>query len=195
MDNKPTPEPFFFSDSKLNNMAKHFIGNNSRYRENIYIPQVIGHNPFKSNEEKIMESILESCAFKTVISTVGGFVLGGALGLFSSSFAPVTVPIPGQDLKTQTAREIFREMRMSMLSYGKNFAAVGAIFTVVECSIETYRGKSDWKNSTYAGGVTGGLIGLRAGIKPGILGAAGFAAFSTLIDMYFHSGLSLSPEH
>ncbi|KAL1454197.1 hypothetical protein WDU94_010476 [Cyamophila willieti] len=142
----------------------------------------------------MMESILESCAFKTVISTVGGFVLGGALGLFSSSFAPVTVPIPGQELKTQTAREIFREMRMSMLSYGKNFAAVGAIFTVVECSIETYRAKSDWKNSTYAGGVTGGLIGLRAGIKAGVLGAAGFAAFSTLIDMYFHSGLSLSPD-
>lgn len=67
------------------------------------------------------------------------------------------------------------------------------------------RGKSDWKNGTYAGGVTGGLIGLRgvkwlwfiylekivklcfvAGVKAGVIGAAGFAAFSTAIDYYMH---------
>jgi len=35
-----------------------------------------------------------------------------------------------------------------------------------------------------AGGVVGGFIGLRAGIKGGILGAAGFAAFSTVIEYY-----------
>lgn len=46
------------------------------------------------------------------------------------------------------------------------------------------RGTSDWRNGTYAGGITGGIIGLRAGIKAGILGAAGFAAFSTAIDYY-----------
>lgn len=46
------------------------------------------------------------------------------------------------------------------------------------------RGVTDWRNGTYAGGVTGGIIGLRAGIKAGLMGAAGFAAFSTAIDYY-----------
>jgi len=61
---------------------------------------------------------------------------------------------------------------------------LGAMFAATECTIESYRGKTDWKNGTMAGGITGGLIGLRAGIKGGLLGAAGFAAFSTIIDYY-----------
>lgn len=71
---------------------------------------------------------------------------------------PNTDPMAQQN---QTAREILREMKNSMLSYAKNFAILGAVFSGVECCIETARGKSDWKNGTYAGGVTGGLIGLR----------------------------------
>ena len=47
-----------------------------------------------------------------------------------------------------------------------------------------HRATSDWKNGTLAGGVTGGLIGLRAGLKGGLLGAAGFAAFSSVIEYY-----------
>lgn len=64
-----------------------------------------------------------------------GFGLGGALGLFSSSVNPTIVP--GQELKTQTAREILREMRGTMLSYAKNFAMVGAMFSAIECTIES----------------------------------------------------------
>jgi import inner membrane translocase subunit TIM22 len=110
--------------------------------------------------------------------------LGAAIGLFSSSVNP-TVPIG--DTKQPSAREVLREMKGTMVSYGKNFAIVGAMFSAVECTIESYRGKSDWRNGTYAGGITGGIIGLRAGIKAGIFGAAGFAAFSTLIDYYMRS--------
>ncbi|XP_054258512.1 mitochondrial import inner membrane translocase subunit Tim22-like [Macrosteles quadrilineatus] len=178
-------ETIFHSDPFLDSVARYFIGNNNRYRENIIIPKSMGPVYIKTNEEKMIEAAFESCAFKTTISCVAGFGLGAALGLFSSSVNPTIVP--GQELKTQSAREILREMKGSMLSYAKNFAMVGAMFSAIECTIESYRGKSDWKNGTYAGGVTGGLIGLRAGVKAGAVGAAGFAAFSTLIDYYMHS--------
>lgn len=85
--------------------------------------------------------------------------MGAAVGLFTSSLMPnMSDPMAQQN---QTAREILREMKNSMLSYAKNFAILGAVFSGVECCIESARGKSDWKNGTYAGGVTGGLIGLR----------------------------------
>lgn len=88
-----------------------------------------------------------------------GYGLGAVVGLFTSSLMPnVTDPMAQQN---QTAREIMREMKNSMLSYAKNFAILGAVFSGIECCIESARGRSDWKNGTYAGGVTGGLIGLR----------------------------------
>ena len=63
------------------------------------------------------------------------------------------------------------------------------------------RGKSDHLNGIMSGCITGGVIGLRgenlklchyscvtvhliAGVKAGILGCAGFAAFSAAIDYY-----------
>lgn len=136
------------------------------------------------------------------LSTLG-YGLGAAIGLFSSSVNPnISTGIE----KQQTTREVFREMRSTTHSYAKNFALIGMVFSAVECTIESVRsnwliylslkftlidriiiqsrGKTDWKNGTYAGAVTGGIIGLRAGIKAGIVGAAGFAAFSTVIDYY-----------
>uniref|UniRef100_U5EJS0 Mitochondrial import inner membrane translocase subunit TIM22 n=1 Tax=Corethrella appendiculata TaxID=1370023 RepID=U5EJS0_9DIPT len=172
----------FHDNPDLDSVAKHFIGNNYRFRENIIIPRTYGPVQIKTNEEKMMEAAFDSCAFKSLMSCVLGYGLGAAIGLFSSSVNP-SIAAPGVE-KTQSAKEIFLEMRAATHSYGKNFAVIGAVFAAVECVIESKRGKSDWKNGTYAGAVTGGLIGLRAGIKAGIIGAAGFAAFSTVIDYY-----------
>lgn len=63
-----------------------------------------------------------------------GYGLGAAIGLFSASVNP-TVPIG--DAKQPSAREVLREMKGSMVSYAKNFAMIGAVFSAVECTIES----------------------------------------------------------
>ncbi|KAJ6623919.1 Mitochondrial import inner membrane translocase subunit Tim22, partial [Pseudolycoriella hygida] len=154
-----TERNVFFDNSELDSLAKHFV-NMHRYRENIVVPKNHGPVAIKTKEEKMVESVFESCVFKSVMACVMGYGLGAALGLFTSSVNP-NIAVPGVEEKQQTAREIFREMRKTTHSYAKNFAVIGLMFAGVECTIESARGKSDWKNGTYAGGVTGGLIGLR----------------------------------
>jgi import inner membrane translocase subunit TIM22 len=63
-----------------------------------------------------------------------GYGLGAAIGLFSASINP-TVPIG--DAKQPSAREVLKEMKGSMISYAKNFAMIGAVFSAVECTIES----------------------------------------------------------
>ncbi|KAF5285117.1 hypothetical protein FQA39_LY16806 [Lamprigera yunnana] len=163
------------------NLSNYFLSTNQRFRENIVIPKTLGPVRIKTNEEKAVESVFESCAFKSAMSCVIGYGLGAAIGLFSSSIGPAPT-----NIEEQSVRTVFREMKVTTLSYAKNFAIIGALFSAVECTIESSRGKSDWKNGTYAGAATGGLIGLRAGVKAGVVGAIGFAAFSTAIDYYMH---------
>ncbi|TWW74361.1 Mitochondrial import inner membrane translocase subunit [Takifugu flavidus] len=105
-------------------------------------PAVMGGLPMpsKSDEQKMIERGMESCAFKSVLACVGG-----------------TEP-PN--------------------------AHVGPCMFNVDLFILQHRGKSDWKNAVYSGCVTGGAIGFRAGLKAGVLGCGGFAAFSAAIEYY-----------
>jgi len=181
----PAPEAekrIFMSDAEWDRMAVYLVGSQNRFRENVIIPTMLTPARIKTNDEKMIESAVESCAFKSIMACVLGFGLGAAIGLFSSSVSPNVAAVE----KQQTAKEVFREMKTTTVGYAKNFAVIGCVFSAIECSIESYRGKTDWKNGTYAGGLTGGLIGLRGGVKAGIFGAAGFAAFSTAIDYYMH---------
>ena len=68
-----------------------------------------------------------------VYNYLTGFGLGAALGLFTSSVNPNVAAVE----KQQTAREIFKEMKTTTLSYAKNFAVIGFLFSGVECGIES----------------------------------------------------------
>ncbi|XP_037543374.1 mitochondrial import inner membrane translocase subunit Tim22 [Nematolebias whitei] len=162
----------------------HLIGNKRPVKE--LNPSVMGGLPMpqKSNEQKMIERGMESCAFKTTLACVGGFVLGGAFGVFTAGIDTNVGFDPKDPLRTPTAREVLKDMGQRGMSYAKNFAIVGAMFSCTECIIESHRGVSDWKNAVYSGCVTGGAIGFRAGLKAGVLGCGGFAAFSAAIEYY-----------
>ncbi|KAM3601587.1 uncharacterized protein V6R79_015267 [Siganus canaliculatus] len=149
-------------------------------------PSVMGGLPVpaKSDEQKMIERGMESCAFKSLLACVGGFVLGGAFGVFTAGIDTNVGFDPKDPLRTPTAREVLKDMGQRGMSYAKNFAIVGAMFSCTECIIESHRGVSDWKNAVYSGCVTGGAIGFRAGLKAGVLGCGGFAAFSAAIEYY-----------
>lgn len=154
----------------------------SKLMNNIVVPNQYGAGLMRSPQELMIQNLFESCAFKAMMSCVAGFGLGAAIGLFSASLGPDLTT--ATDFQKQTVKSVLLDMKTRTLSQAKNFAILGAMFSITECTIESYRAKTDWKNGTLAGGITGGFIGLRAGLKGGIFGALGFAAFSTLIEYY-----------
>ncbi|XP_005107180.1 mitochondrial import inner membrane translocase subunit Tim22 [Aplysia californica] len=175
------PKNFSGKDvANFNLIIDHVIGNKKQPKSNILasvggIPQM----PL-SREELFIRGVFDSCAFKSSASCVVGFALGAAFGLFTAGVDPMST----MTTETPTTRMVLREMKARSLSYGKNFALVGAMFAGTECVIESYRGKTELINGTCAGGFVGGILGLRAGLKAGVFGAVGFALFSTAIDYY-----------
>ncbi|RUS84825.1 hypothetical protein EGW08_007440 [Elysia chlorotica] len=163
----------------FNIIIDHVIGNKKNPRTE---PLVIGGVPQMplSREEIFIKGVFDSCAFKSSASCVVGFALGGVFGLFTAGVDPMSTI----SAETPTTRMVLREMKNRSLSYGKNFALVGAMFAGTECLVESYRGKTELINGTMSGAIVGGVLGVRAGLKAGLFGAAGFALFSTAIDYY-----------
>ena len=135
-------------------------------------------------EQIFIQNALESCITKGVIACVAGAGFGLAMGLFTASIDPMSTVVPN---KVPTMRDVFKEMKTRSLSHAKSFAMIGMMFSVIECNIETARGKHDLYNGFSSGFLTGGILGLRAGIKPAIFGGMGFALFSTAIEMFLMS--------
>ncbi|CEG71864.1 Mitochondrial import inner membrane translocase subunit tim22 [Rhizopus azygosporus] len=155
--------------------------------------QLGGQNSNLSLQEqqtiRMMQAAMESCVVKTAMSGAAGFAMGGAFGLFMSSFE-YAGPVMNEDLVKQTTKQqikhAFKDMGTRSLSMAKNFGLVGMIYSGTECCIESYRAKNDLYNSVAAGAFTGGLLAAKAGPQAMALGAGGFAAFSLAIDWYMH---------
>ncbi|KAG2459675.1 TIM22 translocase, partial [Polypterus senegalus] len=114
----------------------HLVGEKRRPRE---LPAgVTGGlpSPQKSDEQKMIERGMESCAFKAALAC---FVLGGAFGIFTAGIDTNVGFDPKDPLRTPTAKEVLRDMGQRGMSYAKNFAIVGAMFSCTECLIESIR--------------------------------------------------------
>ena len=65
------------SASDIDALSRYFVGNNTRLRENIVIPRTCGPVAIKTNDEKRVEMVFESCPFKASVSFVLGKYISG----------------------------------------------------------------------------------------------------------------------
>ncbi|EFY96098.1 hypothetical protein MHUMG1_01161 [Metarhizium humberi] len=143
---------------------------------------------------KAVQSAMESCYGKSVMSGVMGFGMGGLFGMFMASMSydtPFGTPVTnsaGQNISSlplrQQLKHGFKDMGTRSFSMAKNFGKVGALFSGIECGIEGLRAKNDLANGVAAGCLTGGILAKNAGPQAMAGGCVAFAAFSAAIDAW-----------
>jgi import inner membrane translocase subunit TIM22 len=115
-----------------------------------------------------------------------GLLMGVVLGGFSAMGPPM--PFPGAPEPPPVAplralRESGEMVGARSLSWARNFAKVGAVFSLVECSLEKVRARHDTTNVLVAGCVTGAFFARAGGPAAMAAGCGGFAAFSAAMEL------------
>lgn len=135
----------------------------------------------------------ESCLFKAALSGTAGAGLGLFCGLlFGGYSSAVDKAVELEGPASLKLRVGFREAGRAMLSYSKQFAMFGVVFSTSECTVEKIRARHDLYNSVIAGCATGAImasqprdrIPARARAVQMAVACGGMAAFSTAIDYY-----------
>lgn len=147
-----------------------------------------------------MVNFMQSCPGKTVTAGVMGFGLGGVFGLFMSSMSYDTAMGINEVNKVshlpfkQQMKIQFTDMGKRSWASARNFGKIGAIYSGVECCVESLRAKDDMINSVAAGALTGAGLAIRSGPQGALFGAGGFALFSLAIESYLRSDNKLPPS-
>ena len=136
-----------------------------------------------SQEQMMMDDMMNNCMVKMVLSCVMGGVLGGAMGIFFGAFEPMQ---PGEEKLgiMQSIKNYGRQSLSKSWSYAKGFAAFGALYSGSECVIEQTRAKHDIYNSAYAGCFTGGVMARSGGKEAMAMGCATMGALSVAMDRF-----------
>jgi len=111
-----------------------------------------------------------------------GGLFGGMFGLMLTATEHIETPE-----NATTKQKILinvKSMGARTFSYSKNFAAIGTVFSGIECVVEKQRGKTDVWNGLTAGCLTGSAFAVRAGPQAMALGCVGFAAFCGAIEWF-----------
>ncbi|CAG7854145.1 Mitochondrial import inner membrane translocase subunit TIM22 [Serendipita indica DSM 11827] len=134
--------------------------------------------------EKFIGKAQESCIVKSAISGGMGFGMGAFFSMMSTSFA-YDDPLSRTDMSTKTKTiEMFKDMGRGMWRTGRSFGKVGALYSGIECIIESYRAKNDMTNAVAGGFVTGAILARNSGPRGALAGAVGFMAFSAAIETF-----------
>lgn len=143
---------------------------------------------FRGFSNRFLMAPMENCVTKSIVSGVLGGAMGAMFGiLFSGSGDLSHIPVPDKDgnyapTQKYSWRKHAKDTWKSAKWYGKSFGVVGTIFAGSECVIEKARGRSDIYNGLGGGCFSGAALAYKGGPHSMVMGCAGFAAFSLVID-------------
>eukprot|EP00755_Sulcionema_specki_P038982 Sspe_Gene.111957::Locus_94171_Transcript_1_1_Confidence_1.000_Length_460::g.111957::m.111957/K17790/TIM22; mitochondrial import inner membrane translocase subunit TIM22 len=125
----------------------------------------------KTEQEMGMEMIMDSCAARSVLAAVGGYVMGAGFSVFG-------MMLGGAQLDNVGFKEFWRRSGRNAMRMGKGFAGFGFFFAGCELALEKRRASHDLYNPGISGGLLGGYQGYRfGGMGFGALGATAGAGF------------------
>eukprot|EP00019_Armaparvus_languidus_P012745 CAMPEP_0168584414 /NCGR_PEP_ID=MMETSP0420-20121227/3124_1 /TAXON_ID=498008 /ORGANISM="Pessonella sp." /LENGTH=180 /DNA_ID=CAMNT_0008619209 /DNA_START=867 /DNA_END=1409 /DNA_ORIENTATION=- len=132
-----------------------------------------------------IEDVVGSCPFKATTSGVLGGGLGFLFGAFFAGAGNLDHLRPDAPKKSTwvQVKEGFRHSATRGKSMARGFALAGGVYVGCECLIEKRRGKSDIWNAIMGGCAAGAALSAKGGPQAMALGCAGFAAFSTVIEL------------
>lgn len=140
-----------------------------------------GAKPVAKPSTAAAGSITAAAAPTAAVSAASIPTPGSAAATAAAATGPT--PVTSVPLRRQLAHG-FKDMGTRSYSTAKNFGAVGALFSGIECGIEGLRAKNDLANGVAAGCLTGAILARNAGPQAAAVGCAGFAAFSAAIDTW-----------